>query len=626
MNPSKSQRILRLNPRYTQLSLNNPNDPISNKHPSSFLLLNFGNNNKSSNNKLSLASTSYNINELNKKRIYDNIHVFYKRQYAFNKSIEANKKVFKYTNFSLFNEKNKTSRNKRYLRSKKIDKNPVIDFSKFFLTDNGNLLPILNSKSINNDIIEKYNNIVNKPKKRNRILDKMNYIIKQKSTPEFKDNINKKQNIYTNIKNSELVPKIYINNLKDCITNKLHFITREEKLRILNENKQEKLQKINSTIFSLKNDYSHFENTFYHKFCQYIREIHNVKEEEKEKDDICVNILLKLRQTVNNLKSVVKKIETNKNSLNHWMYLQICMKERKLYLPQSYIDILEANYNDDEALIKKYGEDLVNRVKKYKNKILFDSVEDFLNQFDLYEDKNLKLLNKYHIIRTQIRDLENEKNKVKRFYNLEEYDKEYNELINKKMKELNRLKNENINLIEYRSTLISQNKKSKNMDNNITKKRSKLYIKTQRIVININKFINIPFQNNVVNPSDKTISDQQLILFNLSKIERIIDLLIKKNESLKELYPEKMVEVKLVLDKEKKYLKNLESINNIKLKFEEERKKIIKKYEKILILPTHKINMYNLGNKKDNNIERNNKKLSKKKNKTIEDIDDYFNE
>ena len=626
MNPSKSQRILRLNPRYTQLSLNNPNDPISNKHPSSFLLLNFGYNNKSSNNKLSLASTSYNINELNKKRIYDNIHVFYKRQYAFNKSIEANKKVFKYTNFSLFNEKNKTSRNKRYLRSKKIDKNTVIDFSKFFLTDNGNLLPILNSKSINNNIIEKYNNIVNQPKKRNRILDKMNYIIKQKSTPEFKDNINKKMNIYTNIKNSELVPTIYINNLKDCITNKLHFITREEKLRILNENKQEKLQKINSTIFSLKNDYSHFENTFYHKFCQYIREIHNVKEEEKEKDDIYVNILLKLRQTVNNLKSVVKKIETNKNSLNHWMYLQICMKERKLFLPQSYIDILEANYNDDETLIKKYGEDLVNRVKKYKNKILFDSVEDFLNQFDLYEDKNLKLLNKYHIIRTQIRDLENEKNKVKRFYNLEEYDKEYNELINKKMKELNRLKNENINLIEYRGTLISQNKKSKNMDNNITKKRSKLYIKTQKIVININKFINIPFQNNVVNPLDKTISDQQLILFNLSKIERIIDLLIKKNETLKELYPEKMIEVKLVLDKEKKYLKNLESINNIKLKFEEERKKIIKKYEKILILPTHKINMYNLENKKDNNIESNNKKLSKKKNKTIEGIDDYFNE
>ena len=494
------------------------------------------------------------------------------------------------------------------------------------MTDNGNLLPILNSKSINNDIIEKYNNIVNQPKKRNRILDKMNYIIKQKSTPEFKDNINKKMNIYTNIKNSELVPTIYINNLKDCITNKLHFITREEKLRILNENKQEKLQKINSTIFSLKNDYSHFENTFYHKFCQYIREIHNVKEEEKEKDDIYVNILLKLRQTVNNLKSVVKKIETNKNSLNHWMYLQICMKERKLYLPQSYIDILEANYNDDEALIKKYGEDLVNRVKKYKNKILFDSVEDFLNQFDLYEDKNLKLLNKYHIIRTQIRDLENEKNKVKQFYNLEEYDKEYNELINKKMKELNRLKNENINLIEYRSTLISQNEKAKNIVNNISKKRSKLYIKTQKIVININKFINIPFQNNVVNPLDKTISDQQLILFNLSKIERIIDLLIKKNETLKELYPEKMIEVKLVLDKEKKYLKNLESINNIKLKFEEERKKIIKKYEKILIIPTHKINMYNSGKKKDNNIENNNKKLSKKKNKTIEDIDDYFNE
>ncbi len=117
-----------------------------------------------------------------------------------------------------------------------------------------------------------------------------------------------------------------------------------------------------------------------------------------------------------------------------------------------------------------------------------------------------------------------------------------------------------------------------------------------------------------------------MILSNLANIERTIDLLIKKNESLKELYPEKMSEVKLVLDKEKKYLKNLETINNIKMKFEEERKKIIKKYEKILVLPTHKINMYHLGNKKESNILGNNKKLNKKKNKTIEDIDDYFNE
>ena len=82
--------------------------------------------------------------------------------------------------------------------------------------------------------------------------------------------------------------------------------------------------------------------------------------------------------------------------------------------------------------------------------------------------------------------------------------------------------------------------------------------------MNINKFINIPFQN-IVNPFNKVISDQQLILYSLTKIERIMDILIKKNDSLKELYPEKMNEIKLLLDKEKKYLKNLETINNIKI-------------------------------------------------------------
>ena len=36
--------------------------------------------------------------------------------------------------------------------------------------------------------------------------------------------------------------------------------------------------------------------------------------------------------------------------------------------------------------------------------------------------------------------------------------------------------------------------------------------------------------------------------------------------------------------------------------------------------------MYHLVNKKESNILGNNKQLIKKKNKTIEDIDDYFNE
>ena len=125
--------------------------------------------------------------------------------------------------------------------------------------------------------------------------------------------------------------------------------------------------------------------------------------------------------------------------------------------------------------------------------------------------------------------------------------------------------------------------------------------------------------------SIRKLSEQQLILFNLSKIEIIIDILVKKNKSYKEIYPEKMNELKILLDREKKYIKNIEQLNNIKMQYEEERRKIIKKYEKILILPTHKININNFRNQKTINSVNHSTKASKNKNKSMEDIDDYFN-
>ena len=53
-----------------------------------------------------------------------------------------------------------------------------------------------------------------------------------------------------------------------------------------------------------------------------------------------------------------------------------------------------------------------------------------------------------------------------------------------------------------------------------------------------------------------------------------------------------------LLDKNKKLKKNMEQRKNIKLKLERERNKIFKKYNKIIILPTHKLNVNNVLTKK----------------------------
>ena len=627
MQNSKSQRILKISLKYKKLTLRNQ-FPQSNKHPSSVLLLNYGTNLNSSANKLKLASTCNFNNELKRRTLYDNIHIFHKRQLAFDKMIEAKKKVFKYTNFSLFNEKERTSRNRRNLRlNKKIEMNTGIDFSQLFLTDNDSLFPILNSKSLTKDIFDRHNNFINQTKKKDKNNEKINYSIKKKPITKLqRNNIHKKLNIFTYLKNSELAKSRYMNDFNMYLTNKLHFKTKAEKLKILLENDQEKIEQLNNKINALKRDFSGFNDTFYHKFSQYVKEIYNNKETEKERNNTYIEQLIILKNTVNILQAAVNKIKNNANSFNHWLYLQICLKEKKISLPQSYKDILESKDEDKDSLINKYGEELFNHVKKYKNNIPYQDADEFLNQFDFYENKNLELLNKYHVLRTEIRDKENEKNILEKYYDFEKYEKEFNELLNSKMKVYNKLKFENNNLEEHKQILIAKKYKAKINDNITTKKHSKIYNKTQQILSNIKSLSNYTFKKEAINKTTiRKISEQQLILFNLSKIEIIIDILVKKNKSYKEIYPEKMYELKILLDREKKYIKNIEQLNNIKMQYEEETRKIIKKYEKILILPTHKININNFRNQKNINSVNHSTKASKNKNKSMEDIDDYFN-
>ena len=133
------------------------------------------------------------------------------------------------------------------------------------------------------------------------------------------------------------------------------------------------------------------------------------------------------------------------------------------------------------------------------------------------------------------------------------------------------------------------------------------------------------FKNNIKYELRGNMTVQQKILYNLSQIEIIIDILIKKNDSYKKLYPEEIITQKSLLDKEKKYLNNLEKIKEIKIKYEEERKKVIEKYNKIIILPTHKFNIDNRGIKKNTIHTKNINKSNKNKNKTIENINDIFN-
>ena len=127
----------------------------------------------SRNNSKKLTYLSLNEN----KSKYANYYIFSKREYAFHKSIQNNKKVFKYQNYSLFEEKAGTTINriKKRIRNNNLKNNK---YSSFYLTQNilrvnKTMLPLINNeKSIYKDFYE--NNFKDKIAHKKNIKNKMN--------------------------------------------------------------------------------------------------------------------------------------------------------------------------------------------------------------------------------------------------------------------------------------------------------------------------------------------------------------------------------------------------------------------------------------------------------------------
>lgn len=621
MNQSKSHRTIKLKPKLENLSLGNPVFPLSNKNISSTLYLNNAKSKNISNINSGFLSTS---NRTKIKELYYNINLFKKRQFLFNKSQREHSKVFKYRNIILYDRKNPTTRNKHNLRNRKNDAFESIDYSKFFLTDNETLLPVLNFKNISNELLDQIKNAnISKEKINKETIEKIKYFHKKApSTKLIKNNIIKKLDIYTNERKRSLLPSVYISDLRYYLSQKMNVKIKTEKSKKLMENDIQKMEYIDYEIETLKQNYSLFNKTFIHKLNKYLRELNIIKAYEKNKDEILIEKLIDIKNKVTFLQAKVKKIEINKNSLKRWIYLQICLKEKKIKLPESYKIILESKNEEKNSLIVKYGEDVVNHVMQYKNILLYKNAREFLNQFTFYENKNFELLNKYFDLKEEIRALENEKKQSLADNKMEKDEKKINESVITQTKELNRLKNENIYLEKCKKKLLFSKTETKIKENNHMEIYKNIYNKTAIILKNINLLnYNTSIIDNIYFPY-QNFSENQMILNNLTKIEIIIDILIKNNNSYKKLYNHKMKTIKNLIDKEKKLSNNIEIIKKMRQKFEEERQKLIKKNNKIIILPKHKVVIDYRNNKRALNSNA----FSKRRNRSVENINEYFNE
>ena len=238
------------------------------------------------------------------------------------------------------------------------------------------------------------------------------------------------------------------------------------------------------------------------------------------------------------------------------------------------------------SIYKNLPKKEVERIRKYRYSVKFNTIEDFLNQFKLFENKNINHIYEYNSINEELLQLKKEKNSM-----IIEWKKEMDytlNLIEIKENELNDIKNKNKSLLEQLENITNEtNEKYKN--------EKRLYLKNKLYLSIISLFkkfsqMNYNYYEEILK-NKKALTEEE-ILFILQKIESQIDYLNNKFEIYKIKNEEQMkilinnIEKKHKMEKTKKQREEEEDKND-KLK-----EKIEKRKNRVYLYPRRKIEKY----------------------------------
>ena len=547
------------------------------------------------------------------KKKYRNLYIFEKRELAYNKSIQEGRKVFKYDqsielmkntrrNRRTFNSLylteslNKSTKNQTSLPLLEKDKSLNEEYQTSIVNNNKNISFSRNSFiNISTNIINNKNKLINNDINKDDLRT-----LKRINLNETKDNdylkrisLIKKQKILERNINKRQYRKKYMNDIRNAILDKYNLNIKKEKIKVLEENLKNKLNRINNDIKELELNYELFKKNFMPKLIDYYRYVQNRKDIEKQKNLLYINKIYLLQKHILFIKSRITKRQKEKQFLMREIFLQISIKEKKLNLPEYYKDILLNDYSY-EKIKEKYGNEInkeeYNRISKYIESLDISDMEIIFENLNRLTDNNMKLLNEYNKI--------HEKNlNYKRYIDRIELEKNSDAY-----KEINNLIKEKERILDIIIKRYKDNKKKyfdlKNdisYKNSLGKKRSELFIKLDSFLIMLKD--NLNYEINTDDNIKGKITEEKLMINNLGKIEIIINRFLSIYKGIKYNYIDKIKYLKNIFDKEKKYRKAQEQKKIIALKFELDRKKLFDRYNKILFLPKKKV-YYKKPNKK----------------------------
>ncbi len=265
----------------------------------------------------------------------------------------------------------------------------------------------------------------------------------------------------------------YLSKTKEINLMKYNLDIKKEKLNSYIEDRQSKISNIENHIKYLNYVNSQFKTQIMVKYNEYMKKLDRQYKKEIFENNKLLGIIEKLKNDLQAINLKITKLQVNKKAIVKWFYLQIQVKEKLTSLPNYYELILE---NEKNEILKTIDQNEINRIKNYNNKILYENISDFINEFKRIEDNTIMNIKKYEKIKDEIYELKKYKKELQEsIIKFELYNKN---LVKEKEEKLKELKNIFVKII-YKGIGIG----------NIMKKQSNYTSRKNSYEINENYFI-----------------------------------------------------------------------------------------------------------------------------------------
>jgi len=569
--------------------------------------------------------------------------------------------------------------NKQKYKGKKIKSDRVLSI---YLTDTKEEYFNQNYQNF----IEKFKNFVNENEK------KTNEIETPRNELNSADDVKVLQNISENKKEEEkeeieeekrphLQKKIetlggkkrdnvreYINKTREIVFMKYTIDMKKERAVRIKETYKNELESIKDSIISMKEAKKMFEKEFYEKFEKYVKHLTQQKEKEKTEENNLLETKLRLETENKRLIAKIKKVEENKEKLEEYRDFLICVKEKKLRLPEKFFRritaqnekgsekenpdskrsaghenhtyltaLIESNQNSiktklkDKIFASNHHED-VDIVKKYENSHIFQSMTELIDEIKKMQNENVYKLSQFNEVSNALNEAQNN------IYLMKENDKNNFDYIIKdielKENQLRELKDRNKQLLEEKN-LITEGSKSELSKNKKKLEKRILMKKSISLPSYKNKFyqpklfsrilevyksardanLNIIADKMITAYGDSTrnslIEVEKKMLMMLQQIERTLDVLLEKQNYYKLKKPKEFIHLNSILEEDRKIKKTLEQKVMDQMRNEHRIKDIMDRDKKVQKLPRRILPQRYIPierNKKDKKDNENDKK------------------